>query len=213
MRNHREYNKEKITELLANFPAAYHKYICDEIDRANNSNTDNEFDRIVEERMSEKQYFIEYLLDNGVQFEYIGHWVCGYDDQDSWTCSECGFPVKAVDDLCDPYEAEIEYCEKCGAKMVKPKKNTEKGKNHIAHICELYDQPITETEETEAENTTEKLQYCVAHGDGRTYSVALKSLEKAVNEKISEGWSLYGNPIITPGSNYFFASQPMTKNN
>ena len=30
----------------------------------------------------------------------------------------------AADDWCDPYEAEIEYCEKCGAHMVKKKKDS-----------------------------------------------------------------------------------------
>ena len=32
--NRREYNREKLEKLLADFPAAYHKYVCDEIDQA-----------------------------------------------------------------------------------------------------------------------------------------------------------------------------------
>lgn len=121
-KNNREYNKERLEKLLADFPAAYHKYLCDSIDAANNARTDEEWERIVESRMNNEQYFVEYLLDNGVQFERVGHWVCGNDDQDNWTCSECGFPVMAADDWCDPYEAEIAYCEKCGVRMIKPEK-------------------------------------------------------------------------------------------
>jgi hypothetical protein len=121
-KDHREYNKERLVQLLEDFPAAYKKYLCDKIDRANESRTDEEFDRIVDERMSKDEYFIEYMLDHGVQFERTGRWVCGCDDQDYWTCSECGFPVMAADNFCDPYEAEIEYCEKCGSRMIKPKK-------------------------------------------------------------------------------------------
>ena len=123
MENNREINKEKLEKLLADFPAAFHKYLCNSIDEANNARTDEDWERITEGRMSKEQYFVEYVLDNGIVFERVGHWVCGYDDQDYWTCSECGYPVLAADDYCDPYEAEIEYCEKCGARMIKPKKN------------------------------------------------------------------------------------------
>jgi hypothetical protein len=124
MEKTRAYNKEKLIKLSEDFPAAYKKYLCDEIDRANESRTDEEFDRIVETRLTEEQHFVEYLLDNGIGFQRVGHWVCGNDDQDSWTCSECSFPVMPVDYCWDPYEAEIEYCEKCGARMIKPKKSS-----------------------------------------------------------------------------------------
>lgn len=117
-KNYRKYNKEKLEKLLADFPAAYYKYYIEYADEAQNQ---EEYERIVATRMTREQYFVEYLLDNGVQFERIGHWICGNDDQDAWTCSECGFPVMAADDWCDPYEAEIEYCEKCGARMIKKK--------------------------------------------------------------------------------------------
>lgn len=125
-RDIREYNKEKLIKLLEDFPAAYKQYVCDSIDAANNARTDEEWDRITENRLTKEQYFVEYMLDSGIMFERVGHWVCGYDDQDSWTCSECGFPVMAADDLCDPYEAGIDYCEKCGARMIKPVKDTKK---------------------------------------------------------------------------------------
>lgn len=121
-KDNREYNKKKLEELLEDFPAAYRQYLCDSIDAANNARTDEEWESIVESRMNNEQYFVEYMLDNGVNFERTGHWVCGNDDQDSWTCSECGFPVMAADDWCDPYEAEIQYCEKCGVRMIGPKK-------------------------------------------------------------------------------------------
>lgn len=121
MSNTREEKKARLEKLIADFPAAYHQYLCDSIDAANNAKTDEEFDQIVKERMSIEQYFVEYLLNNGVVFERTGHWVCGNDDQDYWTCSECKFPVMAADDFCDPYEAEIEYCEKCGARMIRKK--------------------------------------------------------------------------------------------
>ena len=118
-KNNREYNKKKLEELINNFPAAHHKYLCDSIDEANNARTDEEWERITENRMSKEQHFVEYLLNNGFVFERIGQWVCGNDDQDNWTCSECGFPAMPADYYCDPYEAEIEYCEKCGARMIK----------------------------------------------------------------------------------------------
>ena len=121
--NRRKYNKEKLEKLMADFPAAHHKYLCDSIDEANNASSDEEWERITNERMSKEQHFVEYLLDNGFVFERTGHWVCGNDDQDYWTCSECGFPVMSADDWCDPYEAEIDYCEKCGTRMIKPRKD------------------------------------------------------------------------------------------
>lgn len=119
MENNREYNREKLSKLLEDFHDAYHQYLCKSIDEAQNAKTDEDFDRITESRLSKEQYLVEYLLNNGVQFERVGHWICGYDDQDYWTCSECGFPVMAADDICDPYEAEIEYCEKCGSHMIR----------------------------------------------------------------------------------------------
>lgn len=123
MRTFREENKKKLEELLANFPAAYRQYVSDEIDKANAARDDEEFDRIVDERLNQERYFVEYLLDNGVVFERTGHWICDDDDQGYWKCSECGFPVMAADDWCDPYEAEIEFCEKCGARMIRPENN------------------------------------------------------------------------------------------
>ena len=121
--NNRDYNKEKLEKLLADFPAAFKNYLCESIDAANNARSEFEWEEIIENRMSKEQYFVEYMLNNGVVFERVGHWICGNDDQDSWTCSECGFPVMSADDLCDPYEADIKYCEKCGTRMVKLKKN------------------------------------------------------------------------------------------
>jgi hypothetical protein len=117
----REYDKEKLVKLLNDFPAAYHSYLCNNIDEAQNATSEEEWNHITENRLTKEQYFVEYLLNNGVQFERVGHWVCGNDDQDNWTCSECGFPVMPADYYCDPYEAEIEYCEKCGTRMTRKK--------------------------------------------------------------------------------------------
>ena len=104
----REEDKKKLIELIDGFSDAYIKYLYDSANE--------------EKRMTKEQFFVEHMLNNGMMFERVGHWVCGDDDQDYWACSECGFPVMAADDLCDPYEAEIEYCEKCGTRMVKHKK-------------------------------------------------------------------------------------------
>lgn len=46
-----------------------------------------------------------------------GRWICGNDDQDSWYCSECGYTALPADDDCTPYELEMHYCTRCGAKM------------------------------------------------------------------------------------------------
>ena len=121
-KNNREYDKKKLEKLMKEFPLAYVQYLNDSIDEAQNAKTDEEFDRIVDARLTREQFFIEYMLENGIIFERVGSWICGDDDQDSWTCSECGFPVMPADYDCDPYEAEIEYCEKCGARMVNSKK-------------------------------------------------------------------------------------------
>ena len=117
-KNNRDYNKEKFEKLFDNFPSAYKQYLCESIDETNNTRTDEEFNRITESRMSKKEYFIEYMLNNGVMFERIGHWVRANDDNGYWTCSQCGYKVLPVDYYCDPYEAEIKYCEKCGTRML-----------------------------------------------------------------------------------------------
>ena len=53
----------------------------------------------------------------GVIVQKHGRWICGNDDQDSWYCSECGHGVLPADDDCTPYELEMNFCERCGAKM------------------------------------------------------------------------------------------------
>lgn len=52
-----------------------------------------------------------------------GRWIQGGDDQDSWHCSECGHDVLPADDLSDPYELGVNFCERCGAKMEKEQKD------------------------------------------------------------------------------------------
>ena len=57
------------------------------------------------------------LFDWGVTVQKHGRWIRGYDDQDCWCCSECGRDVLPADDLATPYELEMRYYERCGAKM------------------------------------------------------------------------------------------------
>lgn len=53
----------------------------------------------------------------GVTVQKHGRWICGSDDQDSWYCSECGCDVMPADEECTPYELEMNYCTRCGARM------------------------------------------------------------------------------------------------
>lgn len=120
--SNREYNKKKFEELMIGFTDAYDKYLSERLEEIEKAKAVEEFDILVDSRLTKEKFFVEYALDNGLVFERTGHWVCGDDDQDYWRCSECGLPVMAADDWCDPYEAEIEYCEKCGTRMIKPEK-------------------------------------------------------------------------------------------
>ena len=46
-----------------------------------------------------------------------GRWVCGYDEQDEWTCSECKKGVLPADWFVTPMEEGYQYCPYCGTKM------------------------------------------------------------------------------------------------
>lgn len=115
---------KKYKELVSEAEEAYRDYLYKVSELASNTEDETEKEKIRYSYMKKDDFVICYMLDHGLKFETTAHWVCGNDDQDSWTCSNCGFPVMAADDWCDPYEAEIEYCEKCGAHMVKKKKDS-----------------------------------------------------------------------------------------
>lgn len=113
---------KRYKELVEEANNAYRDYLCGVSALAEQETDEALKEKIRYSYVKKDDFVICYLLEHGLTFEQTAYWVCGNDDQDYWTCTNCGFPVMAADDWSDPYEAEVKYCEKCGCRMIKPKR-------------------------------------------------------------------------------------------